>query len=155
MIEPQETVDTKHLQMKSLIRFADELGYDFYTPAVWNTFVRRNREGFKGCEYIRFNTMVELYNKEWVESSHKEGYLFPYPGGCHTFTIGNPLKLDSNSPFHVDVDTLAYAQASKLVEQLYLNGGRKGIKCYRNQIKFTNPTYYDLFLVPLIKEQTK
>jgi hypothetical protein len=65
------------------------------------------------------------------------------------------VRLDSSSPFHLDAYTLNKAQAAKIVTQVYLNGGRKGVSCYRDLVKFVDPAYEELFLSPVIREQLK
>jgi hypothetical protein len=142
--------------MKSLIAFADSLGYEYY--GSWygfdngDKFIERDFEGFKTCVIISINTMVRLHNADWVLSK-RDCMVFPSDGGYHTRKLGQELKLDSVSPFHIDFYTHAKAQASKIVKTVYLNGGKNGISCYRQQLEFVSPYYYDMFLVPLIKAQ--
>jgi len=143
-------VETKSIQWRSLIEFAQTLHYEY--DYVNNFFFAEYTKDilFKGCEIISLNKMSWLHNTSWVHSSRKENHLFPWPRGVHTCSVGNPLKLDSSSPFHVDVYTLNKAQSSKIVDQVYLNGGKSGISCYRQQIKFTDPQYEQLFLFQLM-----
>jgi len=156
-----DLADTFAIQLKSLWSFANYLGYEFTSLGIDgakpNSFFYSGYKKdvpFKSCEVINFMTMVKLHNTSWVHSSRYAGHLFPYPGGVHTATTGQPLRLDSNSPFHVDAYTLNKAQAAKIVTQVYLNGGKGGVSCYRDLVKFVDPVYEQLFLSPII-EQTK
>lgn len=154
-----DLVDTKAVQMKSLIAFADVLGYEYY--AAWkidggDKFIRRDFEGFKTCKILSINTLVKLHNSNWIESYRQNGYFMPTLGNRKTYSssLGIKFRLDASSPFLVDAYTLNKAQSAKIITQLYLNGGVNGVSCYRDLVKFVDPVYEELFLSPII-EQTK
>lgn len=142
-------VDTKQLQIRSVIEFMSELSYDFY-PAFGQTFAARYECGFKGCEVISFNTAVKLHDTNWMRSN-------PYYLCVPEFSFVNKLAGGYyERTFQIDSYTLNKAQACKIVERVYVHCTKKGLlKSYKNQVQFTDSAYEQLFLQPLIDKESK
>lgn len=134
-------VDTSSIQFNSLFSFADTLGYD-YIPYPHHHFERRFLEGYKGAKFISFNTMVSLHNSTWSESD-RDGYFVP---------IINNVK---NYTFTTNRYILTQAQSTQIVSFVFLNGGKRDPVCYKNAVEFVDPSYEELFLKKLIKEEAK
>lgn len=143
-------INTKHLQIRSLIEFMDCLGYDYY---MWdNTFVKQGFKGagFKGCHTLSFITACNLHNSVWLNIP-KAGYVAPSYGFVNKLGGGY-----YNQAFWTDAYTINKALASRIVAQVFLHVGDTGITCYKQQIKLLDPVYEALFVQPLIeKESTK
>lgn len=157
-----DLVDTFAIQLKSLWSFATYLGYEFTSirldGAKPNSFFfsgYKKDASFKSCQVISFMTMVGLHNSEWAPSQRKVGYLFPIMKGHYKIDASSVLRMDSSSPFHLDAYTLNKAQAAKIVTQVYLNGGGGGVSCYRDLVKFVDPMYEEIFLNPIVREESK
>lgn len=137
-------VDSKQIQIRSVIEFMDVLGYDYY-PAFRSTFGARYGCGFKGCEVISFETATKLH--DWIWTTSSAPHLF-----VPKFSFVN--KMDGGyfeKTFETDAYTLTKAQACKLVERVYVHCTKNGLlKCYKNQLKFVNIHYEQLFLNPLL-----
>lgn len=142
-------VDTKQLQIRSVIEFLDVLGYDFY-QAFNSTFGARYGAGFKGCEIISFNSAVNLHDSIWCQTP-QEGYLSPH--------FGFVKKMDGgyyDRTFWLDAYTFNQAQAAKLVNRVYIHCTKHGLlKAYKQQVSFVDSRYEQLFLQPLIEKETK
>lgn len=137
-------VDTKQIQLDSLVNFADALGYCYYP--IFNHFYRESYTYFKGCEILSVSTMVNLHNSEWIRTNNP-GYFSP------TFKFVKKLGGGYfDSTFFVDAYTLNKAKASKIVCQVLLHSGKKGITCYKHQVKWADSSYEALFLKPVDKE---
>lgn len=125
-------VDTKQIQIRSVIEFMEYVGYDYY---MWdNTFAKQEWKGagFKGCETLSFITACNLHNSEWIQTNNL-GYFAP------TFKFVKKLGGGYfDSTFFVDAYTLNKAKASKIVSQVFLHSGKKGITCYKSQVKWTD-----------------
>lgn len=146
-------VDTKTLQLTSLIRFGKGFGYEFdYYTNVFYFDGHKDDVVFKACEVISLNTMVKLHDALWVRHVDANMWI-PHDGGYHTCVSGQPLKLCSHSPFKVDYYTLVQAKAARIVKRVYLNGGKRAVSCYRNQVEFVDKLYEEQFLDPLIRDK--
>lgn len=143
--EDFDYVDTKSIQFNSVLSFLDGLGYDYF-PCLNNVFIRRDLEGYKGCGIISFNLAVKLHNSSFVPTFY-EGYVAP---------VFNFVRKMDGGYFETTFLTNAYiyeqAKSAKIVKQVFLNGGRKPVQCYKQAVEFTNPQYEALFLRPLIEK---
>lgn len=141
-------VDTKQIQIRSVIEFMEYLGYDYY---MWDhTFAKQEWKGagFKGCETLSFITACNLHNSEWAATT--PGYFAP------TFKFVKKLGGGYfDSTFFVDAYTLNKAKASKIVCQVFLHSSKKGITCYKHQVKWADSAYEALFLKPIIDKEEK
>lgn len=142
--EEYDYSDTKQIQIRSVIEFMDALNYEYY-PAFRSTFAAKYGCGFKGCETISWEVAVKLHDWQWTTSAAT--HLF-----VPKFSFLN--KMDGGyfeKTFEIDAYTLTKAQACKIVERVYVHCTKNGLlKCYKNQIKFTNPCYEEQFLKPEI-----
>lgn len=133
-----EVKDTASIQLASLQAFAKEIGY-WYSPFS-NSFVEENDygkgKGFKGCEILKFNTMVTLHNTDWayLNQGNVQGY-FPAASYIKNW---DQLKLDAYK--------FNKAMAARIVHKVNMNGGRKGVSVIKHQVKFIDPAYEHLFL---------
>jgi len=133
-------VDTKRVQLNSLISFMTALGYD-YCPSFNNTFAARYKEGFKGCEILSLNTAVNLHNAVWENVpdlkviAPKFSFVRKFGGGYFPST------------FFLDTYTLNMATGSKIVSKVCLHSGKNGVLlCYKQQVRWVDTRYEDLFL---------
>lgn len=144
-------INTTSLQVSSVVAFMDVMGYD-YNPIYNHTFTARHTYsrncGFKGCDIISFNTAVGLHDSEWVKT-YKEGYFAP------TFKVQRKMDgVSYNKSFFVDAYTISKANAARIVQRVYVHASKNGqLKAYKDQIKFANVYFEDLFLRPMLKKQ--
>jgi len=139
-------VDSKQIQIRSVIEFMDALNYDYY-PAFRSTFAAKYGCGFKGCETVSWSTACKLHDWQWTSSS---AYLF-----VPKFSFVN--KMDGGyfeKTFETDAYTLTKAQACKLVERVYVHCTKNGLlKAYKNQVKFVRAEYEEQFLKPIVDKE--
>lgn len=121
-----EMKDTKHLQLKSLYGFAEQLGY-WYNLLGGNfdndEYVLRGIASDKNT--ISFKTMVMLHNQENYDNHGKEYERFGFS------------LYDWNK-----------AKAAKIVQHVNLtvNKKKKTIHCHKHLVKFVKPYYEEMFL---------
>lgn len=140
-------VDSKQIQIRSVLEFMDALGYD-YCPAFKSTFCARYGGGFKGCEVISFNTAVKLHDSAWNKTS--DGFSF-VPEFSKVNKLGGGYY---DKTFKVDGYTLQKARACKIFCRIYLHCTKNGvIKSYKNQVQFAFPFYEQQFLNPILDEE--
>lgn len=115
-----EIKDTQHLQMKSLYKFMEALGYSY---GEWGFFHWK----YKSIHKVSFNTAIKLHNGYYTEWHGK--YFNP------------PFDKISSYEFTV-------ANASKIVKtvKLQYSKKKKEIKVMSHVVSFVKPEYYDLFL---------
>lgn len=123
-IQPEEMVDTTNVQLKSLISFAQGLGY--YYHKVSSKYFSSEDFDNKQRAIISFQNMVKLHN----------GY---FADGRHT----NYLKY----PFNFSTYKIRKARAAKIVKvvNLQVNKKTKYIKASSNIVAFVH-TEYEGFL---------
>lgn len=125
--EPIEMQNTENLQMKSLLAFANALGYSFSDNFWWDT------DHFYSClpenkhrSCVSINTMVRLHNLQGVDWHGK------------TF----------KEPFDFNEYAITKARAAKIVQQVHLQFSKKKnqIVCQKHWVKFEKSSYSYLFL---------
>jgi len=142
-------VDSKQIQIRSVIEFMDALGYDYY-PAFRSTFGAKYGCGFKGCEVISFNTAVKLHDSSWIKTIDGVNFV------PEISRIGKLTGCYYEKCFQIDAYTLTKAQACKLVERVYVHCTKNGLlKAYKNQIKFIRPEFEQQFLKPILGKEVE
>lgn len=130
--------DTKDIQIQSVCEFMSVLGYTlhvdgkFYADTFWDCHKGgRDRPTFKGCEVLSFNTCAMLHNSRWVSMGYTD---------C-------PMKCTSSWRLMIDSYMLNKALATKIVQQVFLQGTKRGqILCHKHLVRFVDSSYQYLFL---------
>lgn len=117
-IQPEEMVDTKNLQLKSLTEFAKGLGY---TRVGYNQFTSYDFDN-KKRRNISFATMVKLHNNHFQD-----------------WHGGNYFK----APFNFSTYKIRKARAGKIVHKVSLQMSKKTgyIRVSSNIVSFTHQEY--------------
>lgn len=119
-ILPEEMFDTTNIQLKSLIAFAEGLGY-YYHKVTSKYF---SSEGYdnKGRAIISFQNMVKLHNGYFSDSRHT-----------------NYLKY----PFNFSTYKIRKAHAAKIVKvvNLQVNKKTKFVRASSNIVSFQHQEY--------------
>lgn len=130
----QETIiNTEFLQLRSLIAFANALGYE-YNPFPleckgFYSYLPENRHR----RNVSFHTMVNLHN----------GYYVDWHGGRY------------RDPWEFDSYRFIQAQAAKIVRQVKLIHNKKTntIKCQSQIVEFVREEYAYLFLPSIFENE--
>jgi len=119
-ILPDEMIDTTNIQLKSLVSFAEGLGY--YYHKITSKYFSSDDYDNKGRTTISFQNMVKLHN----------GY---FADGRHT----NYLR----HPFNFSTYKLRKARAAKIVKIVNLQVSKKTkyVKASSNIVTFSHQEY--------------
>lgn len=119
-IQPEEMMDSKQVQIKSLTEFAKGLGYSFDRWNIGN-FTSEEWDNKKRCN-ISFMTMVKLHNN----------YYQDWHGGDYF-----------KAPFNFGTYKIRKARAGKIVHKVSLTMSKKTgyIRASSNIVSFTHQEY--------------
>ena len=131
-------VCTKELQIQSLLAFAKALDLQLIEDAQGSRWVSAGAGS--GMEKISINTLIHLHNDEWlpVYASGYEHYFF-----C------------KNSPyFTLSKYMLNKANGAKIVKRVkgWYHKRQKDIVIQSDVVEFTDESYYELFLEPIVEK---
>jgi len=123
---PEEIKDTKYLQIESLLRFGEELGFYGMLFSPSNFYSEH-----KGIGIISFHTLVDLYNNSGPK------YCLDFHG-----------QRRNNTAFALDEYVWTRANAAKIVNRVFLQASKKTgeITCHKHIVNFCHPSYEKLFL---------
>jgi len=120
-IQPEEMIDTKKVQMKSLIEFAKGLGY---TRNLLQGYFASNDYDNKKRSKISFQTMVKLHNN-FYQDWHGGDYF--------------------KAPFNFGTYKIRKARAGKIVHKVSLTMSKKTgygyVRAASNIVSFTHQEY--------------
>lgn len=126
MTEEFEIIDSSKLQLRSLVAFANALGYHQmrYVGEPINFYSSLPENKYRST--VSFNTMVRLHN----------GQLLDWHGDRF------------RDPFAVDAYKMRVARASRIVYKCKLQYCKKTklIVCQNHNVAFVDPAYEQLFL---------
>lgn len=119
-ILPEEMIDTTNVQLKSLVAFAEGLGY--YCHKVTSKYFSSEDYDNKGRAIISFQNMVKLHNGYFSDSRHT-----------------NYLKY----PFNFSTYRIRKARAAKIVKivNLQVNKKTKFVRVSSNIVSFQHQEY--------------
>ena len=118
-IQPEEMMDSKQVQLKSLTEFARGLGY---TRNLRQGYFASNDYDNKKCKTISFITMVKLHNNHFQD----------WHGGDYF-----------KAPFNFSTYKIRKARAGKIVHKVSLTMSKKTgyIRASSNIVSFTHQEY--------------
>lgn len=118
-IQPEEMIDTTNVQLKSLISFADGLGYHYHK--VSSKYFSSDDYDNKNRVIISFQTMVKLHNN-YYHDWHENYFKWPF-----TFSTYKIRK----------------AKAAKIVKicNLQVNKKTKYVRASSNIVSFSHQEY--------------
>ncbi|MNF50236.1 hypothetical protein D3C85_293150 [compost metagenome] len=119
------TIDTKHIQLKSLINFMQALDYEYGDHGFYCYFWSENPKN-KHRSFVSFNSAVKWHNNSFLDW-HGKRY---------------------REPWNVDAYTFNKAYYSKIVQTVKLQYSKKkhATVCQSNIICFLREEYVDIFL---------
>lgn len=120
-------VDTKDIQVQSVINFMFALGFDEFNSPRKGFYNTRDKHERHGMEFISYETAIKLHNHFYFDNHGRHCFRYPFDW--------------------VDTYTFNQAQAAKIVKRVKIQYSRKrGIVCQSSVVEFVDPAYYDLFL---------
>lgn len=112
-IQPEEMIETTNIQLKSLIAFAEGLGYYFHK--VNSKYFSSEDYDNKGRAIISFQNMVKLYNGWYSDNRHTNYLRYPFNFSTYKIRKASAAKIVKVVNLQVSKKTKHISTSSNIV----------------------------------------